>query len=55
MIMNAMRLNQDYVDQCPIIDIKSNANTTKFFDLLKNSNKSSWDGCINHRKLLVVA
>jgi hypothetical protein len=38
MVMEAMRMNQEHVDQCPIID-EPNADTTIFFDLLKDSNK----------------
>jgi len=39
MIMDAMRMNQDYDDQCPIIDEESNADATRFFELLKESDE----------------
>jgi hypothetical protein len=39
MVMDAMRINQRHISQCPIIDEEPNANTTKFFDLLKDSNE----------------
>jgi len=35
MIMDAMRMNQGYTGQYPIIDKEPNANATRFFDLLK--------------------
>ena len=53
--MDAMRMNQGNVSQCPIIKEEPNANTTRFFDLLKNSDELLWDGCTNHNKLSVVA
>ena len=39
MVINAMRMNQGYVGQCPIIDEEPNANATRFFDLLKYYDK----------------
>jgi len=36
MVRNAMRMNQDHADQCPIIDEESNTDATRFFDLLKD-------------------
>jgi hypothetical protein len=39
MVINAMRMNQGYAGQCPIIDEEPNANATRFFDLLKDSDK----------------
>jgi hypothetical protein len=39
MVMDAMRMNQDNVSQCPIIEEEPNADATRFFDLLKDSNK----------------
>jgi len=35
MVMNAMRMNQGYVSQCPIVDEKPNVYVAKVFDLLK--------------------
>jgi len=55
MVMDAMRMNQGYVGQCPIIDEEPNADATKFFDFLKDSNEPLWDGCTNHNKLSTVA
>ena len=34
-IMDAMRMNQNYAGQYPIIDKEPNTNATMFFDLLK--------------------
>jgi len=39
MVMNARRMNQGHVDQCPIIDEEPNADATKCFDFLKDSDK----------------
>ena len=51
MVMDVMRINQGHINQCPIIDEETNADATRFFDLLKNSNEILWDGCINYRSL----
>jgi len=53
--MDAMRMNQGNVSQYPIIEEEPNADTTRFFDLLKDFDEPLWDGCMNHSKLLVVA
>jgi len=55
MVINAMRINQGYAGECSIVDEESDANVTKFFNLLKDSNELLWDVCTNHSKLLVVA
>jgi hypothetical protein len=55
MVMDAMRMNQGNVSQCPIIEEEPNADATRFFDLLKDSDEPLWDGCTNHSKLSVVA
>jgi len=55
MIMNAMRINQGNVSQCSIVEKEPNADSTGFFDLLKDSDESLWDGCMNHSKLSTVA
>jgi hypothetical protein len=43
MVINAMRMNQDYDSQCLIVDVEPNINTARFFFfflyLLKDSNK----------------
>jgi len=36
-VMDAMRMNQGNVSQCSIIEEKLNADATRFFDLLKDS------------------
>ena len=35
MLIDTMRMNQGDVDECSIVNEKQNANTTRFFDLLK--------------------
>jgi len=55
MVMDAMRMNQGNGSQCPIIEEKHNADTTRFFDLLKDSDEPLWNGCTNHGKLSPVA
>jgi len=55
MVMDAMRMNQGNVSQCPIIEEEPNADAARFFDLLKDFDEPLWDGCINHSKLSVIA
>jgi hypothetical protein len=55
MVMDAMRMNQGNVSQCPIIEEEPNADAARFFDLLKDSDKPLWDGYTNHSKLSTVA
>ena len=54
MVMDAMRMNQDNVSHCPIVE-EPNADAARFFDLLKDSDEPLWDGCTNHNKLSAVA
>jgi hypothetical protein len=37
MVMGAIRMNQDYVNQYPIVDEELNADATWFLKLLKDS------------------
>ena len=53
MVMDAVRINQDHADQCPIIDEEHNAYTTKIFNILKIS-KIIMASCTNQSKLSVV-
>jgi len=39
MVMDAMRMNQGHAGQFPIVDEEPNADTTRFFDHLKHSDK----------------
>jgi hypothetical protein len=39
MVIYMMRINQSHVGQCLIIDEEPNTYTTRFFDLLKDSNE----------------
>jgi hypothetical protein len=55
MVMDAMRMNQGNVSQCPIVEEEPNADAAGFFDLLKDSDEPLWDGCTNHSKLSAVA
>jgi hypothetical protein len=55
MVMDVMRMNQGNVSQCPIVEEEPNADASRFFDLLKDSDKPLWDGYTNHSKLSVVA
>ena len=52
MVMDAMRMNQGNVCQCLIVEEEPNADATRFFHLLKDSDEPLWDGCTNHSKLL---
>ena len=40
MVIDAMRMNQGYVDQCPVINEVPNIDATMFFNILKDSDKS---------------
>jgi hypothetical protein len=55
MVMDAMRMNQGNVSQCPIVEEEPNADAARFFDLLKDSDEPLWNGCTNHSKLSVIA
>jgi hypothetical protein len=55
MVMDAMRMNQGNVSQCPIVEEEPNADATRFFDLLKDFDEPLWDGCTNHCKLSTIA
>jgi len=52
--MDAMKMNQGCASQYPKVDKEPNADAIGFFDLLKDSDESLWDGCTNHNKLLVI-
>jgi hypothetical protein len=39
MVMDAMRMNQCNVNQCPIVEEELNADAIIFFDLLKDSDE----------------
>ena len=55
MVMDAMRMNQCNVSQCPIVEEELNADAIIFFDLLKDSDEPLWNDSKNYSKLLVVA
>jgi hypothetical protein len=38
-VIDTMRMNQGYAHQCPIVNKEPNASTTRFFDILKDSNE----------------
>jgi len=53
--MDAMRMSEGNVRECPIVEEELNADAIRFFDLLKDSDEPIWDGCTNHSKLSAVA
>jgi len=55
MVMDAMRMNEGNVKECPIVEEEPNADAARFFDLLRDSDEPLWDGCTNHSKLSAVA
>jgi hypothetical protein len=55
MVMEAMRMNQGNISQCPIIEEEPNTDVARFFDLLKDSDELLWDGYTNHSKLSAIA
>jgi len=55
MVMDAMRMNQGNVNQCPIVEEEPNVDAARFSYILKDSDEPLWDGCTNHSKLSTVA
>jgi hypothetical protein len=55
MVMDAMRMSEGNVSECPIVEEEPNADAAMFFYLLKDFDKPLWDGCTNHSKLSTVA
>jgi hypothetical protein len=55
LMMDAMRINQSYADECSCVDEEPNTNAPRFFELLKDFDEPLWDRCINHSKLSVIA
>jgi hypothetical protein len=53
--MDAMRMSEGNVRECPIVEEEPNADAARFFDLLKDSDEPLWDCCTNHSKLSIVA
>jgi hypothetical protein len=51
MVIDAMKMNQGNVSQCPIVEEEPNVDATRFFDLLKDSDEPLWDDYMNHSKL----
>jgi hypothetical protein len=55
MVIDTMRKNQGYANECSIVDKEPNADAARFFNLLKNSGETLLDGFINYNKLSIVA
>ena len=55
MVMDAMRMSEGNVSECPIIEEEPNVDASRFYDMLKDFDEPLWDGCMNHSKLSVVA
>jgi hypothetical protein len=54
MVIDAMRMSEGNVRECPIVEKEPNADAARFFDLLKDSDEPLWDGYTNHKKLSVI-
>ena len=54
MVMDAMRMSEGNVSECPIVE-EPNLDAARFFDLLKDSDEPLWNGYMNHNKLSTVA
>jgi len=54
-VIDAMRMSEGNVRECPIVEEEPNADAARFFDLLKDSDEPLWDSCMNHIKLSAVA
>jgi hypothetical protein len=55
MIMDTMRMNQDYTNIYSILDEKLNADVARFFKHFKDYGEPLWVGCTNQSKLSVIA
>jgi hypothetical protein len=55
MVMDAMRMSEGNVSECPFVEEEPNADVVRFFDMLKDSDEPLWDDCTNHSKLSAVA
>jgi hypothetical protein len=55
MVMDAMRMSEGNVRECPIVEEEPNTDAARFFDPLRDSDEPLWDGCTNHSKLSVIA
>ncbi|KAL9362616.1 hypothetical protein Peur_045401 [Populus x canadensis] len=55
MVMDATRMSEANVRECPIVEEEPYADAARFFDLLRDSDEPLWDGCTNHSKLSAVA
>jgi hypothetical protein len=54
MIMDTIKMNQDYTNICSILDEKQNADAARFFKHLKDYDDLLWVGCTNQSKLSVI-
>jgi len=54
MVIDAMRMSEGNVRECSIVEEEPNADATRFFDLLKDSDEPLWDDYTNHKKLSVI-
>jgi hypothetical protein len=55
MVMDAMRMSEGNISECPIVEEEPNTDVARFFDLLKDSDEPLWDGYTNHSKLSAIA
>jgi hypothetical protein len=51
MVMDAMRMSEGNISECPIIEEEPNADAAKFFYLLKDFDEPLWDGCVARQKI----
>jgi len=54
MVMDAMRMSEGNISECPIVEEEPNTDVARFFDLLKDSDEPLWDGYTNHSKLSAI-
>ena len=53
--MDAMRMSEGNVSECPNVEEEPNADAIRFFDMLKDYDEPLWDGYTNHNKLSAIA
>jgi hypothetical protein len=54
-VIDAMRINHDYLDKGSLIDEERNVDATRFFKLLKDFIEPLWNEFTNHSKLSVIS
>jgi len=58
MVIDAMKINQDYSSKCSCnisLDEEPNVDPSRFFKPMKDSDEPLWNTCVTHSKLSIIA